>query len=154
MGRGRCSENARVKLMLSFLEFCLQEDSVWYHGTSSKFLPQIRQRGLQPSRGQGATAWLAQVSPMMGLLAKQNLKNGVYVTQNKGLAKAFAKAAAEATGGTPALLTLELPYFQGIKDDDDAMHASYIYPGAIPPTYIKSVAQGSSIRAPKSYNFI
>lgn len=133
------------------------EDVSWLHGTSSAALEQIKTSGLRPRHETGAAA------AFVGS-AKESRPQYVYLTTQRGMARAAARAAARVSGGRPVVLRIAPLSVARMQPDEDSGAAtaeeslqrigSVAYEGSIPPRMIAvdEVVRDGDWSAPLSSN--
>lgn len=85
--------------------------TIYYHGTSTKFLPNIINNGLSPKKSDKKNIWQDEDRSLDSL-------EGVYLGRSHSLAMNYAKDTASRFGGNPAVLSVQIVPQTGLADED------------------------------------
>lgn len=115
-----------------------------YHGTSSLNVPSIKKLGIVPGHAKGSDAWAKEHHWGIAKLAAK-LPPTVCLSDLHVKAEDFARLSVEELGGTPVVITIEVPAREFAKYevdelfDPDAEHPHAWRAHAVSPLFITSV---------------
>lgn len=110
-------------------------DVIVHHGTSSKFINNIKKRGLLGSKAGTGQGWQPTT----------NDKGHVFFSQDRKTAEYWASNTIENHGGKSAILKVRIPKSEisKISKDPDAFGKGALrFKGDIPPSWIVSIEEG------------
>lgn len=115
-------------------------DYRFFHGTSSKAVESIMEKGLVPQGGPGGDAWASGKGMTVSGFTIGDRAASVYVTPDPDFAKDFALYAAEVTGSRAALLEVRIPADRApdIFYDERSTGGGVRFKGTIPPEWISN----------------
>jgi len=113
---------------------------VFYHGTSVAALESIREHGLEPAGGPGATDFLVKTFSGGETADKEERAKNVYLTTSKLSAVQFANLAEGATGTRSVVVVVHIPKDQShrLTRDEYAQESmkAQKFEGRVPPEWI------------------